>query len=92
MPSMEATTVCWLLGLIQVLGLASGWCVRLSERSPRQTAFQCLFIGYLVLVGGTAIVCVAIGSGYWLLCGTTLLLMVLTATSGPRRLGRAVAW
>jgi len=80
------------LGGLQLLGLLSAWCARLSEGSRCQTSFQRLFLACLFLVGGMTIASILIGSGCWLLLGITLSLMVLTATCDFTRSCRATVW
>jgi hypothetical protein len=81
----------WGLVSLQVLGLASAWVVRLSEGSRRQTSCRRLFLACLTLVGGGAIVAPAVGSGWWMVFGGTLAVMVLMVTYDFRRSGQASA-
>jgi hypothetical protein len=70
----------WGLAFVQLLGLTSACTARLSEGSRRQRPFQRLFFACLVLIGAVTIVTLGFGWGCWLLCGTTLSVMVLTVT------------
>jgi hypothetical protein len=90
MTGFDTSAVYALLGAVQVLGLASAWLTRLSERSRRQAPCQCLFLACLALVAGSTIVALGLGSGCWLVCGTTFSLMVLAVTCDFSRSREAV--
>lgn len=79
MAYLETSFLAWLLGLIQVAGLASAWLARLSEGSSRQASCHRLFVGCLALVGAMTMAFVALGERYWLATGATLSVMVLAA-------------
>ena len=74
--------------LVQVLGLASIFFARLSERSRAQCACQRVFYGCLVLVGGAAVATLFLGNGYWASCGTTLAVMAVGVTFDFGRAGQ----
>jgi len=76
----EIVPVCWLLGGLELFGLTSAWVTRQSEGSLRQTPCQLAFLACMALIGGAAMATAGWGVGYWLSCGTTLTLMVLTVT------------
>src|SRR5205807_2201261 len=80
MASVDAHVVVWILSIIQTLGLTSAWLARLSEGSRRQTWCQRFFFACLAMVGVATVVSMALSSAAWLICGTTLSLMVLAAT------------
>ena len=68
------------LAIIQTAGLLSACLARLGEGSTRQAGCQWLFFGCLSLVGLATMVALAVGPGACLASGTTLTVMVLTAT------------
>ena len=84
----EIHTICWLLGVVQILGLASGWLARISAGSRCQTCCHRLFLACLALAGGAAVVSAGLGPICWLVSSITLSAMVLTVTcdfSGSRQ-------
>ncbi len=88
MTDLHATTLYWLLGLAQVLGLTSACAARLAGGSRREVC-QRLFLAFLLLIGVATMVAVALGPRFWLTSGVTLALMVLTATGDLGRSGQA---
>ena len=92
MTDLEALTIYWLFGAIQVLGLACGGVTRLSQGSRWQSACQHLFLGCLALVGAAALLSFGLGPGCWLTTGFTLSLMVLTVTCDFSRSQQATVW
>lgn len=70
----------WGLVAIEVLGLFSAVVVQLSEGSRRHGFCQAVFFACLLLTGAMTIVSLAYGEGLWVGSGTTLAVMVLTAT------------
>ncbi len=68
------------LTLLLVVGVLSGWLARAAEGSAYQTACQRLFAVCLALVGLANLVSIGLPPGYWITCGTSLCVMVLTAT------------
>ena len=91
MTDSYATALCWLLGLVQVLGLTSAFVARLAEGSRRCGSCQRLFLAFLLLIGAATMVAVVLGPGFWLTSAVTLALMVLTVTSDLGRSGEAAA-
>jgi hypothetical protein len=79
MAYLETSFLAWLLGLIQITGLASAWLARLSEGSPREAICQGLFVGCLAVVGALTMIFVALGIHHWLASGATLAVMLLAA-------------
>lgn len=80
---MFATNLEWAiygLAVIQAAGLLSACAARLGEGSVRQACCQWLFFGCLSLVGLATMVALAVGPEACLASGTTLAVMVLTAT------------
>lgn len=77
-PESPALLCC--LGAVQVLGLLSAALARLGEGSRRQVVCQRLFLACLGLVGLGTIVSLGMPSGWWVASGSTLSLMVVTAT------------
>jgi hypothetical protein len=73
--------------LVQLLGLASVFCARLSERSWAQCLCQRVFYGCLVLVGCATVAALLLGSGYWASCGATLAIMAVGVTFDLGRAG-----
>ncbi len=92
MPTVEISTICWLLLAVQVLGLTSAWVTRLCRTPRRQTVCQCVFLLAMVLVGGSTIAAFALGPFYYLPTGVTLSLMVLGAVVDFRPDRAAAAW
>ncbi len=88
---LDITTICWLFGAVELLGLTSAWAARLSEGSLHQTCCQRLFLGCLTLVGGATIVSFGLGPSCWLTSGVTLAVMVLTVICDFGRCSVAVA-
>jgi hypothetical protein len=76
--------------VVQILGLASVLCARLSERSSAQRCCQRIFFACLVLVGGAAVAALFLGSSAWAPCGTTLALMAVGVTFDGGRSARAL--
>jgi len=67
------------LGGVQLVGLASGWLARASAGSSYQGVCQQFFLVCLGLVGFATLISPDLRPGWWLSCGTTLCVMVLTA-------------
>ena len=80
MTSLEMPIVCWLFGVVELLGLVSAWAARLSEGSQRQTLCQHLFFACMALVGTATLVSFGLGPACWLASAVTLAVMVLTVT------------
>lgn len=75
----DISTLSYLMGLLQVVGLWSTWLARRSIGSQHQTASQVMFVAALAAVGLTTIYSLLVGGG-WLFSGTTLSLMVVAGT------------
>jgi hypothetical protein len=91
MAGVDAHVVVWILSAVQAVGLLSAWLARLSEGSRVQTSCQRFFIACLATVGFATAASAALSSAAWLICSTTLALMVLAATWDFRAHARAEA-
>jgi hypothetical protein len=72
---------------IQVLGILALMLARVGQRSNSPGLFQALFLFCLTVVGLSAVVGAGYGSGYWIVSGVTLAIMVVGGTldcSGTR--------
>jgi hypothetical protein len=87
-----AVVFAWGLTVMLALGLVSAWFARLSEQFRCPALLRGAFLALLILVGATTLVSAWLGSGWWLGCGATLSLMVLTVTCDFRRTQAAAAW
>jgi hypothetical protein len=76
---------------IQVVGLASAVLARAGEGSIRQVSCQRIFFFCLLLVAGTTMLAIWVGTVACLICGTTLAAMVLGATYDVGEARRATA-
>lgn len=80
MLEFDPMVVACCLACVQVVGLASAWLARVTSRSIRHSSCQVLFFCCLTLVGMVTMLAFSHGAGAFLLCGTTLSIMVLTTT------------
>ena len=80
MPGKEDLLLLLIVALVQVGGLAGMAIARLSEKWERHTFCYTIFFVSMALVASTALMAASTGSGYWLLSGTTLSVMVIGAT------------
>ena len=79
MISLPVATVFWWLIIVHVLGIVSAWMVRIHAGSVRQALYQRVFLIFLGLVTIATIAASTAAPHHWLVSGTTLSLMVLTA-------------
>ena len=80
MSSTEALFLAWSLGVVQVLGVASAFFVRISAGRSVEPLAQRSYLGCLALMGMVTIGAFYLGPGYWLMAATTLASMILIAT------------
>jgi hypothetical protein len=79
MPYPDGSICVYVLGILQIAGLASAWLARLTEGTSRQHAYQWLFFGFLGLIAAATMASAALDHVHWLTTGTTLGIMMLAA-------------
>lgn len=87
MQSLDPTSVWWIVAVVQTVGIATACLTRLSEGSLGERTCQRVFLGSLSLTGLATLGSLVLGPGACVASGTTLAVMVLTATWD---VGRAV--
>lgn len=81
-------TVVWIWGAAQVLGLATAWFARRSTGKHSEASWHRLFFLALLVVAGSSFGTLGLGPICYLVSGTTLALMAVTATLDTGRLYR----
>lgn len=92
MGDFEMSNLCWVFFGVELLGLAIAWATRISQGSRCQAFCQGLFFVCLAAVGGSTLVSLSLGPGWWLASGVSFALMVLTVTWDFSRSPRLSAW
>ncbi len=77
--ALEAATFCWLVLVVQLVGLFCAGLVRIFAPCRLSSSLQSLYCAWLTFVGGAAAVMLVLGSACWLGFATTFALMLLTA-------------
>jgi cell division protein FtsW (lipid II flippase) len=84
LPASEMTLICFYAS-VQVLGLMSLICARLTGECWQHRLSRGAFLSCLVAVGLATMLAVGSNSGWWVSCGATLSLM---SVGGTLDLGR----
>ncbi|MBN2216490.1 MAG: hypothetical protein JW719_03845 [Pirellulales bacterium] len=92
MTYLEGSAIPWAVVSVHVLGLLSACLARFSEGCGCQKFYRGLFLVFLVLVAGSAIVSMGFEPECWLTSGTILAVMMVAATFPLGRSHKAVAW
>ena len=79
MGHIDAQLAFWFMVAVQVAGLASACLARASLGGNAQVSCQRVFLGCLALVSTATMLSLALSHASWLVCSTTLSLMILSA-------------
>ncbi|MDH3719116.1 MAG: hypothetical protein OES79_13445 [Planctomycetota bacterium] len=71
---------CWLLGVVQIVGLMGALMARAAENSSGHAVCLGFFISCLLAVGATAMICLWLPCGLSTLSGFTLGAMLIATT------------
>lgn len=79
MGQIDAQLALWFMVAVQIAGLASAALARVSLGGTSQVTCQRVFLGCLALVSVATMLSLALSHASWLVCSTTLSLMILSA-------------